>query len=359
MKIRVKMLWYIFTCNTAVKDGHMCLHHDRVTGARLLLNEQSAGGSIFTVHKIDRALSVFFEKWEKNTWYLTVGFGCSRKTARRDCSLSHLCTDLHSEGPGRLAYNCTVTNHSGAILSVLLVWSTSSVAPGPRKNNGIFHSVPTCTFVHVLQILVWITCHWLCVCNIRYLLHFPRSSYEDLIDFEAQSIMAFRNRDRAESISGLESSNASSVPLPNVSVNKNIKHPEKWTLPHECNMEIREMFGVSCFASVRAFSAIVCIPAVSSSAYVRSDRAFFERILRITACGLSRHIHIGPAIPTSSSLGADWVYWPSGSDFRQAQRRSPSQATHVSQLDGVLYLLLHRHKIQRTTVYCPRFDGWL
>jgi hypothetical protein len=50
----------------------------------------------------------------------------------------------------------------------------------------------------------------------------------------------------------------------------------------------------------------------------------------------------------AATLGANWVYWPSGSDFGQAQRRSPSQATHVSHLD-----LLHIHKIQGTTVYCP------
>jgi hypothetical protein len=65
--------------------------------------------------------------------------------------------------------------------------------------------------------------------------------------------------------------------------------------------------------------------------------------------GLSRHI--GPVILTSAylraaTLGANWVYWPSVSDFGQPQRRSPSQATHVSHLDGVFYLLLHRHKIQ-------------
>jgi hypothetical protein len=45
----------------------------------------------------------------------------------------------------------------------------------------------------------------------------------------------------------------------------------------------------------------------------------------------------------AATLGANWVYWPSGSDFGQAQRRSPSQATHVSHLDGVFYLLLHRN----------------
>jgi hypothetical protein len=28
----------------------------------------------------------------------------------------------------------------------------------------------------------------------------------------------------------------------------------------------------------------------------------------------------------AATLGANWVYWPSGSDFGQAQRRSPSQA---------------------------------
>jgi hypothetical protein len=44
-------------------------------------------------------------------------------------------------------------------------------------------------------------------------------------------------------------------------------------------------------------------------------------------------------IPTSAclraaTLGANWVYWPRGSDLGQAQRRSPSQATHVSHLDG-------------------------
>jgi hypothetical protein len=62
---------------------------------------------------------------------------------------------------------------------------------------------------------------------------------------------------------------------------------------------------------------------------------FIERILRITA--------VYRAITTSAylraaTLGANWVYWLSGSDFVQAQRRSPSQATHVSHLDGVIYL---------------------
>jgi hypothetical protein len=57
--------------------------------------------------------------------------------------------------------------------------------------------------------------------------------------------------------------------------------------------------------------------------------------------------NIGPPIPTSAylratTLGANWVYWPSGYDFGQAQRKSPSQATHDSHLDGVFYLLLHR-----------------
>jgi hypothetical protein len=91
---------------------------------------------------------------------------------------------------------------------------------------------------------------------------------------------------------------------------------------------------------------------------VRSDlilRAFFKRILRITAV----YRAIGPAIPTSAYLraapsGANWVYCPSGSDFGQAQRRSPSQATHASHLDGVFCLLLHtRNKIQGTMLYCP------
>jgi hypothetical protein len=41
------------------------------------------------------------------------------------------------------------------------------------------------------------------------------------------------------------------------------------------------------------------------------------------------------------------------SDFGQAQRRSPSQATRASHLDGVFYFHLLRHKIQGTTVYCP------
>ncbi|XP_064647884.1 uncharacterized protein LOC135500375 [Lineus longissimus] len=50
-------------------------------------------------------------------------------------------------------------------------------------------------------------------------------------------------RNRSDSNSGLESSNASSVPLPNVRVNKNVKHPETWTLPQEWNMEVRERFG--------------------------------------------------------------------------------------------------------------------
>jgi hypothetical protein len=43
----------------------------------------------------------------------------------------------------------------------------------------------------------------------------------------------------------------------------------------------------------------------------------------------------------AAMLGANWVYCPSGSDFGKAQRRSPSQATNVSHLDGVFYLLLH------------------
>jgi hypothetical protein len=65
--------------------------------------------------------------------------------------------------------------------------------------------------------------------------------------------------------------------------------------------------------------------------------------------------HVGPAIQTlaclrTTMLGANWVYRPSGSDFGQAHRRSLSQASHVSHLEGVFYLLLHRHKIQRTTV---------
>jgi hypothetical protein len=82
--------------------------------------------------------------------------------------------------------------------------------------------------------------------------------------------------------------------------------------------------------------------------------AFFECILHITA--VYRAI-LGPAIPTSAylpvaTLGASWVYWPSSSDFDQAQR-SPSQATHVSHLGGIFYLFLHRHKIQGTTDYCP------
>jgi hypothetical protein len=76
-------------------------------------------------------------------------------------------------------------------------------------------------------------------------------------------------------------------------------------------------------------------------------------------------MYIGPVIPTPAYLPqrwapilytSIWVYWPSGSDLGQAQRRSPSQATHVSHLDGVFYLLLHRHKIQGQRFTVP-FDG--
>jgi hypothetical protein len=57
----------------------------------------------------------------------------------------------------------------------------------------------------------------------------------------------------------------------------------------------------------------------SAFALILSYRAFFE-------CFISRHdIHVGPAIPTSAylraaTLGTNWVHWPSGSDFGQAQR---------------------------------------
>jgi hypothetical protein len=76
---------------------------------------------------------------------------------------------------------------------------------------------------------------------------------------------------------------------------------------------------------------------------VRSD-IIYGLFLAYFAYHLGLSHHIGPAIPTSAglraaTLGANWV-----------QRRSPSQATHVSHLDGVFYLLLHRHKIQGTTV---------
>jgi hypothetical protein len=70
--------------------------------------------------------------------------------------------------------------------------------------------------------------------------------------------------------------------------------------------------------------------------------------------GLSRHIGLGPAITSAylraATLGANWVYWPRGSAFGQAQRRSSSQATHVSHLDRVFYLLLHRHKIHERKI---------
>jgi hypothetical protein len=61
---------------------------------------------------------------------------------------------------------------------------------------------------------------------------------------------------------------------------------------------------------------------------------------------------ITPYWPGNSDFGV-FALGASGSDFGQAQRRSPSQATHIFHLDGVFYLLLHRHKIQGTTVYCP------
>jgi hypothetical protein len=57
------------------------------------------------------------------------------------------------------------------------------------------------------------------------------------------------------------------------------------------------------------------------------------------------------------------VYYHAGSSLgtlaqrlrlgQAGQRRCPSHATHVSHMDGVFYLLLHRHKIQGNTVYCP------
>jgi hypothetical protein len=95
-----------------------------------------------------------------------------------------------------------------------------------------------------------------------------------------------------------------------------------------------------CVYPSSAFALILC-------------RASFERILRINAV----YRAIGPAIPTSAylhaaSLGASCIYWPIAAPI-QAQRKSPSQATHVSHLDEVFHLLLHRHKIQETTVYCP------
>jgi hypothetical protein len=73
--------------------------------------------------------------------------------------------------------------------------------------------------------------------------------------------------------------------------------------------------------------------------------------------------HVGPAIPTSAclhaaTLGANWVYWPSGSDFGQAQR-SPSQATQCFSLGWGLLLARSlridtRYKEPQFTV---SFDG--
>jgi hypothetical protein len=59
--------------------------------------------------------------------------------------------------------------------------------------------------------------------------------------------------------------------------------------------------------------------------------SFFEGMLRITAVyrAIGRQFRLS-AYLRAATLGANSVYWPSSSDFGQAQRsRSPSQATHV------------------------------
>jgi hypothetical protein len=90
---------------------------------------------------------------------------------------------------------------------------------------------------------------------------------------------------------------------------------------------------------------------------LRSLWGLFERILR-TSCITAVYRAIGPAIPTpaylrAATLGANWVHWPSGSDFGQAQRRSSSQArpTHAS---FTCSCIATRYKEPRFTV---PFDG--
>lgn len=43
---------------------------------------------------------------------------------------------------------------------------------------------------------------------------------------------------------GLNSSASSTIEMPTIDVNKNMQHPQIWTLPHEWNIEKREMFEV-------------------------------------------------------------------------------------------------------------------
>ena len=50
---------------------------------------------------------------------------------------------------------------------------------------------------------------------------------------------------RPSSPPGLNSSASSSMDIPAVNdLNKHIPHPQEWTLPHEWNIEKREMFEV-------------------------------------------------------------------------------------------------------------------
>jgi hypothetical protein len=56
-------------------------------------------------------------------------------------------------------------------------------------------------------------------------------------------------------------------------------------------------------------------------------------------CGLSRHRPGNSDFGLcAATLGANWVYWPCGSDFCQAQRRNPSQATQIESPARQLYV---------------------
>ena len=49
---------------------------------------------------------------------------------------------------------------------------------------------------------------------------------------------------RPSSPPGLNSSASSTIDLPVADLGKNLAHPQIWTLPHEWNIEKREMFQV-------------------------------------------------------------------------------------------------------------------